>query len=543
MSTISENQCDYLVVGAGASGCVLASRLSENPNNRVILLEAGGSDVSPFLRVPGLGFAAGAIAKYNWNHLLEPIPELNDRRMVLLEGKVLGGSSSINGMIYTRGHSSEYDRWRDMGCTGWGFEDLRPFFLKSEANLRGPGQWHGGTGPMPLRRADPQLPICDAFLAAAGSAGLPIVDDLNANHQEGLGYYDVNIHRGLRMSAARSFLHPAKRRGNLKVITRTEVLRILFSHGRAIGVEALQHGVKTTFSAAREVIICAGAIKSPQLLLLSGIGPADELLALGVEVVAHSPQVGKNLQNHPCYRPRFACSHKVTARNHLSPTGILRAGYSYAVSQTGPLAESFASVGGFFRSDPNLALADMQVVMLSALSPEGSQGLLGLLPKEQGFGLTVYQGTPYSRGQVRLRSSDPLAAPMVVSGYFSDPRDIDVLASGVQRMREVMRQPEIARYISSAVAPKDKVRSKAELIDEIRREAGTSYHQSGTCAMGADERSVLDSRLRVRGVTKLRVADTSVIPRLPNAAMHAPALMIGEKTASMVLDDAVLCAI
>ena len=530
--------CDYLIVGAGASGCVLASRLSENPDNQVILLEAGGDDYSPFLRVPGLGFAAGAIAKYNWNFLLEPIPALHDRQMVLLEGKVMGGSSSINGMIYTRGHSREYDQWRDMGCDGWGFEDTRPYFLRSEANFRGAGDWHGAVGPMPLRRANPRLPICDAFLEAAGAAGFPIVDDLNANHAEGLGWYDVNIHHGLRMSAARSFLKPASRRKNLKIMTRTEALKVLFSRAKATGIEARQGNQRITFTAAREVILCAGAIKSPQLLMLSGIGPSDELHKFGIEVSAHSPQVGKNLQNHPCYRPRFACSLPVTARNHISATGMLRAGISYVVSRTGPLAESFASVGGFFKSEASLSHADMQVVMLSALPPKGAQGVLDMLPKEQGFGLTIYQGTPYSRGEVGLRSADPLAAPVIRSGYFSDPRDIEVLARGVERMRQVMLRPEIAKYISGAIAPPSQVRSHAELIDEIRREAATSYHQSGTCAMGPDAGAVLDARLRVRGVDGLRVADTSIIPRLPNAAMHAPALMIGEKAAAMILDDA-----
>ncbi len=531
--------CDYLVVGAGASGCVVASRLSENPDCEVVLIEAGGSDASPFLRVPGLGFAAGTIARYNWNFQVEPIPSLHDRRMIFLEGKVVGGSSSINGMIYTRGHSSNYDRWRDLGCTGWGFEDLLPFFRKSESNFRGASRWHGATGPMRLRRADPDLPIFDAFLEAAAAAGYPVVEDLNADHPGAFGWYDVNIDGGLRMSSPRSFLGAAaSRRPNLKVLTRTEALRVLLTHGKATGVEALRQGVRTTISAAREVVLCAGAVKSPQLLMLSGIGPAEPLSRVGIEVAVDSPHVGKNLQNHPCYRPRFACSHPVTARNHTTVAGMLRAGLRYALWRNGPLAESFASAGGFFRSDPDLDLADMQAVMLSALPGQGGKHFLDLLPKEQGFGLTIYQGTPFSRGEITLRSSDPLAAPVIHSGYFNDPRDIEVLASGVQRIREMMRQPQIARYISAAIAPKDSVRSRGDLIEEIRLEAATSYHQSGTCAMGPEAKSVLDARLRVRGVSGLRVADTSIIPTLPNAALHAVALMIGEKAASMVAQDA-----
>ena len=529
---------DYVVVGAGAAGCVVAARLAEDPDNEVVLLEAGGSDRSPFLRLPGLGFAAGAIGKFNWNFVTEPIRALHDRRLTLLAGKVIGGSSSINGMIYTRGHSSEYDRWRELGCEGWGFDDLRPHFLRSEANVRGAGAWHGADGPMRLRRADPRLPICDAFLEAAAAAGLPVVDDLNANHAEGLGWYDVNIDRGLRASSAHAFLEPARRRRNLTVVTGAHAARIVLSAGRATGVEAVRDGARLVFEARREVVVCAGAIKSPQLLMLSGIGPADELRRHGIDVAVDSPRVGSDFQNHPCYRPQWACSAPVTARNHVGAAPMLRAGLAYALGRSGPLAESFASAGGFFRSDPDLPLADMQVVMLSALPPRGGQRIRDLLPKEQGFALTIYQGTPHSRGRVSLRSPDPLDAPLVQPGYFDDPRDIGILAAGVQRMRDVMRRPEIARHVRAAVAPPDSVRDRAALIEHVRREAATSYHQCGTCAMGPDDRAVLDARLRVRGVAGLRVADASVIPRLPNAALHAVSLMIGEKAAAMIGEDA-----
>ena len=530
-------RCDYLVIGAGASGCVVASRLAERPENEVVLIEAGGSDRSPFLRLPGLGFAAGAIPRYNWNFEVEPIPALHDRRMVLLQGKVIGGSSSINGMIYARGHASNYDRWADMGCTGWGFADLLPFFRKSESNFRGPNEWHGGDGPMRLRRAAPNLRIFDAFLEAAASAGYPVVDDLNANPGEAFGWFDVNIHQGLRMSASRAFLHGDGIRRNLKVLPRTQALRIRLAGAKATGVEALRDGKPITIHAAQSIIVCAGAIKSPQLLMLSGIGPGDALRKEGVTVAVESPGVGRNLQNHPCFRPRFACSQPVTARSHLSAAGMTRAALRYATSREGALAESFACAGGFYRSEPGIALPDMQVVMLSALPGHGGKQIRDLLPREHGFALTIYQGTPWSRGEVSLRSSDPLAPPLIDTSYFSDPRDIEVLASGVERMRELMRQPPIARYISAAISPPASVRTRAELVAAIRREAATSYHQSGTCAMGAGESSVVDARLRVKGVDGLRVADTSIIPVLPNAALHAVPLMIGEKAAAMILEE------
>jgi len=528
---------DYIVVGAGATGSVVAARLSENGSASVLLIEAGGRDSNMVLRAPGLGFAAGAIARYNWNFLTEPVPALNDRRLTFLQGRVMGGSSSINGMVYTRGHSREYDAWAEMGCTGWSFEEVKPFFLKSEANRRG-GRWHGVEGPMRLRPAHPELPICNAFLEAAGEQGLPVVEDINANQAEGVGVYDVNIRNGRRHSAARAFLGPARDRPNLTIMRNTQVTAVTLAKGRATGVKALRGGRTVTFSAAREVVLCGGAIMSPALLMLSGIGPAEHLRQLGIEVRVDAPAVGENLQNHPSYRPRYACSAPVTARNHLTPLGALRAGWHYLTRASGPLAESFASVGGFFKSNPELGHADMQVVFLSALPPSGGTGVFDLLPREQGFGLTIYQGTPCSRGRVSLRSADPLDPPRIEAGYFTDPRDIEVLASGVQRMRDIMRQPAIARYISREIAPDSTVGTRADLIEEIRRNAGTSYHQSGTCAMGADNRAVLDPALRVRGVEGLRVADTSVMPRMPNAALHAPALMIGEKAAAMILEDA-----
>jgi choline dehydrogenase len=529
---------DYIVVGAGATGSVVAARLSEGGAASVLVIEAGGRDASPVLRVPGLGFAAGTLARYNWNFLTEPVPALNDRPLTFLQGRVMGGSGSMNGMVYSRGHSGEYDAWAGMGCTGWSFDEVKPYFLKSETNARGAGEWHGADGPMHLRPARPDLPICDAFLEAADAEGVPVVEDLNANHREGLGIYDLNIRNGRRHSAARAFLGPAGKQANLTIIRNTQVTGVTIKHGRATGVRAVRKGRAVTFSASREVVLCGGAIMSPTLLMHSGIGPAEHLRDMGIDVLVDAPEVGGNLQNHPCYRPQYACSHPVTARSHVTAGGALRAGWQYLTRATGPLAESFASVGGFFKSDPALEAADMQVVFLSALPPSGGKGIFDLLPREHGFGLTIYQGTPHSRGRVSLRSADPLAPPRIDTGYFTDKSDIEVLAAGVQRMRDVMRQPAIARYIRRELAPGPQVQTRAELIEEIRRNAGTSYHQSGTCAMGAGNRAVLDPSLRVRGVEGLRVADTSIMPRMPNAALHAPALMIGEKAAAMILEDA-----
>lgn len=291
---------DYIVVGAGATGSVVAARLSENASASVLLIEAGGRDVSPVLRVPGLGFAAGTLARYNWNFRTEPVPALHDRRLTFLQGRVMGGSGSMNGMVYSRGHSDEYNAWAEMGCTGWSFDEVKPYFLKSEANSRGASAWHGGDGPMHLRPARPDLPICDAFLEAAEAYGLPVVDDLNANHPEGIGIYDLNIRNGRRHSAARAFLGHARDRANLTILLHTRVTGVTLENGRATGVQARRKGRTVTYSASREVVLCGGAIMSPALLMHSGIGPAGPLRDLGIDVHVDAPAVGENLQNHPC---------------------------------------------------------------------------------------------------------------------------------------------------------------------------------------------------------------------------------------------------
>jgi choline dehydrogenase-like flavoprotein len=534
----SQDCFDYIVVGSGAAGAVVAARLSEDPDCQVCLVEAGGRNLSWLLRLPGLGFAVGAHPRYNWSFETQPIPTMAGRSLPYLQGRVLGGSSSINGMIYTRGHSNEYDQWRQMGCEGWAGKDVLPLFKKSERNVRGRDQWHGDSGPLTVRPANPRLPICDAFLAAAADAGFPVLDDLNQDAVEGFGFYDINTGNGLRMSTAEAFLKAAQARSNLTILTNTPVLKINFRAGRACAVEVQNSSGSKQLNADREIVLSAGAVKSPQLLMLSGIGPADELHHLGIPVQFDAPNVGQNLQNHACYRPQYLCNAPVTASGQAEPLNVLKAGVEYLFKRTGPLAESYATTGGFFRTDPGLETSDAQVVLLSALAPTQASGsrfsIRDLLPQQHGFGLTIYQGSPHSRGHISLASADPHIQPRINPGYFTDPRDMEVLKRAVRMMREMMQQPAIKRYIAEELLPGESVQSDTELVMDIRQNGATAYHQCGTCAMGGHESSVLSPDLKVRGVEGLRVADASVMPRIPNAALHAPTIMIGEKAAALI---------
>lgn len=531
-------ECDYLVIGSGAAGAVVAARLSEDPDIKVVLLEAGPKDRSLLSRLPGLGFAIGAHPRFNWGFATEPVASMDGRPLNFLQGRMIGGSSSINGMIYTRGHAREYDIWRQMGCEGWASDGVMPYFKRSEGNVRGEGPWHGGGGPVKVRPARPELDICAAFLEAADAAGFPILEDLNQDTVDGFGYYDINVSRGRRMSAARSYLEPAAHRANLIVVPEATALRLLIEKRRAVGGVVSVRGTQEIIRVAREIIVSCGAVKSPQLLMLSGIGPADALRQHDVAVQHDAPKVGQGLQNHVCYRPQYLCNAPVTASGQTEPWNVLKAVFRYGVSRSGPFAESYAPAGGFFRTDPALEVPDAQVVLLSALAPTQVSGsrfrIRDLLPQQHGFGMTIYQGSPHSRGAVGLRSADPLDAPRIDPNYFSDPRDMQVLLKAVGMMREMVRQPAIARYIERELTPGDTVRDDAALEADIRRNGATAYHQCGTCAMGPDEDTVLDPQLRVRGIAGLRVADTSVMPRIPNAALHAPTLMIGEKAAALI---------
>tara|TARA_B100000700_G_scaffold156858_1_gene174158 strand:+ start:3965 stop:5593 length:1629 start_codon:yes stop_codon:yes gene_type:complete len=531
-------KCDYLIVGSGAAGAIVAARLSENPDASVILLEAGGKNNSLLLRVPGLGFAAANHPKYNWGFEAEPSPTMDNRKLIWLQGRVLGGSSSINGMIYTRGHSREYDIWRQMGCEGWGSNDVLPYFKRLESFEDSNSRELGKEGPVSIRKAKPELEICDAFLQAARDEGYPILNDMNSDVTEGFGFYDINAGAGRRMSAATSYLEPILKRRNLMVITHAQVVKVLIENNSANGVEFFWKGNFRKLFAEKEVVLSTGAIKTPQLLMLSGIGPENELEKFEIKVKLNSPKVGKTLQNHVCYRPQYLCSAPISSSKHLKPWNILKAGMKYVFDKSGPLAETYAVAGGFLKTDKTLEVPDAQVVLLSALGPAKTGGagykIRDLLPDEHGFGLTVYQGSPRSRGSVTLRSPDPFDQPLITSGYFSDPHDMEVLKTAVKKMRKMMKQPAISKFIEKELAPGGDIEDDISLEKEIRRNGATAYHQCASCAMGPEDDSVLNEKLQVRGIDKLRIADASVMPRIPNAALHAPSMMIGEKAAALI---------
>ncbi len=526
--------CDVLIIGAGSAGCVLANRLSENPAHRVVLLEAGGPDRDPLLHVPGAVSRVLATPRVNWGYHSEPEAGLAGRSVPLYRGKVLGGTSTLNGMIYTRGHPRDYDDWRQAGCEGWSYEGVLPFFRRAERSERGAGEHHGGDGPLHVTRSRPVPPICDAFLAAAAAEGYPIGVDFNGATQEGFGHYDVTIRRGRRWSTASAYLKPARRRPNLTVLTHAECRRLLFDGRRVVGAEvAVRRGEPLQIRAGKETLLAAGVFNSPKLLMLSGIGPADALAGLGLPVRLDRGGVGRNLRDHVSYRMNYACSQPVTAYAHTRPVRGAGAVLAYALGRRGILGSTSFPTGGFFRSHDGLDVPDLQMGLCMGLLPEGGW----MLPDREGFTVTVRQGRPGSRGEVRLRSADPADPPVIEPRYFSDPGDMPVLMRGTRRLRAILHNPAIRRLIDHEIMPGQAVvDDDARLAASIREVSNTTHHFIGTCRMGGDPASVVDPQLRVRGVDGLRVIDASVMPTHINGNTNAPTVMIAEKGAAMVLD-------
>lgn len=531
-----DGSADYVVVGAGSAGCALAARLSEGGRHRVLLLEAGPRDDSPWIHFP-LGLQkALADERLEWRLSSGPEPDLAGRRVPSPRGRVCGGSSAMNGMIYIRGTPADYEAWARAGCTGWGWRDVLPAFLRSEGNLTLPaGELHAVDGPLRVTTPEPGDPLCEALIAAGEAMGVPRTADFNGPSQEGVGYYQHTLAQARRWSAARAYLHPARSRTNLVVRPGTQAMRIVFEGRRAVGVEIAEGGARRTVRAAREVIVCAGAYHSPQLLQCSGIGDAGLLGELGVPVVQHAPAVGENLQDHVQARLRYVLAAPLGLNALAHSRGRLAIELArYALLRRGRCAAPPIRAGMFCRSDPALDAPDLQFHFI-----EFTVEAMGRPPHPwPGFWSSVCVLRPRSRGTVRAASADMREPPRILGRYLSDPQDAAGTVSGVRLARRLARHPALAELIREEAEPGPGAGDDAAVLDWVRRTAVTVYHPVGTCRMGGDAASVVDPRLRVRGVAGLRVADASVMPTLVSGNTNAPAIMIGERCADFLLADA-----
>jgi choline dehydrogenase len=539
--TTQMNVYDYIIVGGGTAGCVLAGRLSADPTRRVLLLEAGGSDRSPWIEVPiGYGRTFND-ARFNWMYEAQPDAALENRRAFWPRGKVLGGSGSINAMVYVRGQPQDFDDWQAGGNPGWGWRDVLPYFKKFEDNPLGPSAWHGRGGPMAVSDVSRDVhPLCHTFIDACASLGIPRSEDFNGEHSEGAGIWQVSIRDGRRVSSASAYLRPARGRANLEIRLRAQVLRITFSGRRADGVEYLENAVRQR-AQAREVLLAAGSINSPQLLELSGIGAGPLLQSLGIAVLAERPAVGEGLQDHVAVS-YFYRSRVPTLNNQLAPWyGKMRAAIRYALTRRGPLAMSVNQAGAFLRSRPDLTRPNLHIYFnpasYSTTTVAGSRRLLNPDPYA-GFLMSFNTCRPTSRGSVHIRSADPLTSPAIAPNSLSTDGDLRDVYDGARILRRIAAATPLAQVTLNEREPGSEVLSDAAVLADFRHRAGSVFHACGTCAMGADPaRAVVDPRLRVHGVEGLRVVDASIFPNVTSGNTNAPTLMVAEKAADLILED------
>lgn len=536
---------DYIIVGAGSAGCALAYRLSREASRKVLLLEAGGKDTSPLIHIP-LGFAfMMKNPSMNWCYETEPEPNMHHRRMSWPRGKVLGGTSCINGMVYIRGQREDYDNWQALGNEGWSYNDVLPYFKRSEDKAEGANEWHGKGGPLWVQEVanEDKLDLADIFIEAAVQTGLPFNDDFNGPTQEGAGYYQTNIKKGRRQSTARTFLQQCKTRPNLTVITHALAQKVLIENGRATGVDYVitkgkskskDSSVQQAY-ASGEVILCGGVINSPQLLELSGVGDKAHLEAVGVEVKQHLPGVGENLQDHLTINVQQGLNGVTTFFEEAKPLALVKNLFKFFGKGTGLLAHPAAQAGVFLRTNDQEKTPDAQVHFAPAAGEPDKKGNIQTVP---GTTATVCHLRPESRGSVHIKSTDPAVHPAIRANYLATENDRKAMISAVRKVREYFAAPALHKFRADEVKPGKLAQSDEQILEFIQAEAESVYHPVGTCKMGSDDMAVVDDRLRVHGVENLRVADASIMPLVTSGNTNAPAIMIADKCADMLLQDA-----
>jgi choline dehydrogenase len=526
---------DYVIIGAGSAGCVLANRLSADGGHTVLLLEAGPADRSPWIHLP-IGYGKTMFhSRYNWRFSTEPDPGMNNRRVYWPRGRGLGGSSSINGLIFIRGQPGDYDRWQEAGNPGWGWSDVLPYFIRSEDNCRGASELHGAGGPLTASDIGERHPLVDAFIDGAGDLGIARNDDFNGLEQEGAGYYQLTTRMGLRCSAATAYLRPARRRSNLSIETDAHVAGIVCEGKRAVGVRYLQRGTEHEVKARREVILSAGGLQSPQLLQLSGIGPSELLQARGIPVVNPLAGVGANLQDHLQARIIFRCTRPITTNDDLRHWHRrLAIGMQWLFKRSGPLAVGINQGGAFARVMPDSKTPDVQF-HFGTLSAD----LAGAKPHDfPGFTMSVCQLRPTSRGTVAIKSRDAFEAPAMRPNYLSTELDCATAVEGMKLARRIAATPSMQPFVAEEYRPGPAAATDDALLEFVRNHGATIFHPVGTCRMGADDGAVVDTRLRVHGMDGLRVVDASVMPTLISGNTNWPTIMIAEKASDMILEDA-----
>jgi choline dehydrogenase len=536
---IEKREFDHIVVGAGSAGCVVARRLSDRPGTRVLLVEAGGSERTWKIQMPSAYAYPLADKTYSWMMQTEPQEHLNGRRIDWPAGKVLGGSSSINGMVYVRGNPLDFEGWKQSGAEGWGYAEVLPYFKRAEARVAGANDYRGADGPLTISGPTNYSPLFEAFAAAGVEAGYGRTEDPNGMRQEGFGPSEMTVKNGVRASTYAAYLSPVRSRSNLTIETGAQVTRLLIEAGRVLGIEYHQNGETRYARAGHGVILSAGAVHSPRLLLLSGIGPADELRRLGITAQHNLPGVGQNLHDHLELYVQFACKQPVTLHSHMSLLGKLKIGAKWMLTHRGICATNHAEAGGFIRSQPQEPYPDIQFHFVPlAIDYHGKSPVGG-----HSFQVHVGPTRPTSRGTITLRSADAFAMPVIQPNYNATEHDRRIMRTCVKVSREIMAQPAMAAFKGTEVSPGTGAVSEADLDAFVRRTAESGYHYAGTCRMGMDDDAVTDPSARVRGLDGLHIADASIMPSIVNGNTNAASIMIGEKVADHVLGGPMLPAL